>query len=315
MPLTSALAKALLVLSLFFCVHVCTSEQSSSNAGFQVSTSQGALSSPDFSTQLNRLYALVSLENEISWYVTNRNWLTLQNGLQGGKWEQAAQILFALSQSAVSNTATQRYQFQDGTIRYKPGEDESDRPVWQDGDTLHLQILLDEIGYDSRQLGMDVTTIGASAEGTEAVLNRLIGQINVERDRLLQLALSETKTTVVGNEYSQDGGRTWKPLRSIPGGKTLSGPEYASERQKYVAALNAAYKAQSSCSTKATACFDSCVSGGDTSTIGANLQTETRCAQQCGKCNGEEAAIYKAQKALSDFERANNYGYPAGKKQ
>lgn len=92
--------------------------------------------------------------------------------------------------------------------------------------------------------------------------------------------------------------------------KTLTGQEYERERQKYLAAYNAASQALQSCFKKIPICFDSCVAGGDTSTIGKWLARETECQQQCGSCKAEEAADLKAQQALYGFEQDNNYGYP-----
>lgn len=133
----------------------------------------------------NRLAALLSLENEINAYLRARNDYELQQRLDPPQWVQLAENLLAVGQDVTPGAARQ-FEIVNGTIKYKPPEDEPDRPVWQDGDTDHLYVLLALIRYDSKRLGMNVTTIGPRAEGTNAMLSRLIGKINVERDNIIQ---------------------------------------------------------------------------------------------------------------------------------
>jgi hypothetical protein len=139
----------------------------------------------------SRLYALLSLENEIEIYVQAQNWTDLQRSLEPGKWEQLAQTALSIWQN-VTPGANQQYEIVNGTIKYKPPEDEADRPAWQDGDTEHLNTLLAEIRYDAKRLGLDVTTIGPNAQGTKAILTRLIGRINAERDNAVRHARDES---------------------------------------------------------------------------------------------------------------------------
>lgn len=113
-------------------------------------------------------------------------------------------------------------------------------------------------------------------------------------------------------ELFRSWGGTEKMAACSQQSKTLTGQDYARERQKYLAALNAASLAFQSCSKKVPICFDSCVAGGDTSTPGKWLARETQCQQQCGNCSAEDASYLKAQQALYDFEQRNNYGSPKG---
>jgi hypothetical protein len=146
------------------------------------------------------LYALLSLENEVRAYLQAKDYSDLQQSLEPGKWEKAAELALTIAGGKNPGTAVE-YEFVNGTIIKRPSDEEPDRPVWQDGDTLHLNTLLAEIRYDSKRLGINVTTIGPNAQGTRALLTRVIGKINLERDNVVQNAANEA--TKAANEAEQ----------------------------------------------------------------------------------------------------------------
>jgi len=180
---------ALVIASFVITVHQCLAEQSQAIIDAQ------------------RMYRVLSLEYEIQQYVDAKNYTELMKSLEEPQWQQAIETALSFGQNYTAGI-NPPYEYFEGTIRYKPTEaDDPARPVWQDGDTLHLQILLNVIGYDAKKLGLSVTTIGPKPTGTRAILNGLITKIVTEKDRLLpvlkQDALAVTQTKVAADVFAQ----------------------------------------------------------------------------------------------------------------
>jgi hypothetical protein len=257
--------------------------------------------------QVRELVALVSLEQEINTYVSAKYYIELQRNLDSA-WPAAGQLAVTLAQS-LATAEIEPYEIKDGTIRYKPAEDDSARPVWQDGDTLHLQNLLAIIRYDSRKLGLDATSIGPSAQGTQATLKRLILKINQERFRLIPQV---SDAHVPASRYSVIDSGTLKnqPQDPIQATGTQSGPDsmqlYHSQRQALMDRAKSDIAAENQCQTNVSACWSGCSpSAPGTSCQVACNHAEDQCMAPLTK------DVTEIWSEVDMLDKKYNYGYPS----
>jgi hypothetical protein len=204
-------------------------------------------------SDISRLYALVSLQNEVKEYVGAKYYIDLQKSLEPDKWEKVQQLILTLGPNFVVG-ATAQYELVNGTIKYKPIEDEADRPVWQDGDVVHLQTLLAAIRYDSKKLGLDVTTIGPTAQGTKVTLSRLITKINRERVKLVP----SVNSSVSASRYSVVDNGTVKSQSTGASNTKTSDANYQSQRKELMDRAQMDNEAKSRCLTSVVSCSQSC---------------------------------------------------------
>jgi len=168
------------------------------------------------------------------------------------------------------------------------------------------KIVLTEKDLKLQKLNQDLVKATAAMKATLDVSNRVVNPpVTLEPIPYPERDWTELDRAIDGMKKED--------LSALPSNPPLTGQEYERERQKYLAAYNAASQVFQVCLKKIPICFNSCVAAGDTSTPGKWLARETQCGQQCGNCKAEEAALIKAQQAQYDFEKANNYGYPKSK--